>query len=760
MMRRLTAAAMMLSTLVPIVVSESVSAATVLRVPDDHLTIAEAGAVAQPGDTILVGPGDHWFTGVPIGVDVVSTDGPSVTRLWGGWSANDRVIEGFTITEGRGGLSGDATVRGNRFEVAVGTILVPALSTATFEGNTFVDAQCDANTALIRVAGAASFTNNVFWNSACTTIEIRSGAQATLTNNTLVGNDEGLRVSSPDVVARNNIFADDTDVTVTAAPATLAEFDHNLFATPSVVVGAADPSGSNGNLTGTADFVDVTSGDAHIGPSSLAIDAGSDTGAPSEDVYGGARPIDGDGVGGTAIDIGAHEFDGAPPSPLPPLPEASFVWASEGDIVGNGTTGSLDQHDVSFRLDGTHRELNVRAAGGDHRWLLTITPTPDGSGHGYGIGNGSFVAGYRRGDPRFAIWSSSGRCLPAEASFTISDLRADLAGRWLSGRIEFVQRCKAGGPALVGAFHFAPPPGIQWPTAHFDTYDFDIDTTGQVPAPGLLGNDDPRGAVTAIEIVESPLSVTLSVEDDGAITAIPEPGAAFQTAFRYRVLVNGEWSAPTKVFLEFRPVAVADVYGVGDARGKPVTRSVLDNDSGASFVSLRTQPQQGRVTLHHGGTFTYTPIATFRGTDTFTYWISAGGDLVVGTVTMNVRNVDVVKVTTSRNGTVVYQNSDWAIRGDFAVDPGYVWTARVDGAVVINGERGGEALVSISMDGLGGARLFGGRIRVVDSGANVARTYAIVMTRMNQNRTKVVAVGIAAGGRTIRFEVTDFLPAA
>jgi hypothetical protein len=109
---------------------------------------------------------------------------------------------------------------------------------------------------------------------------------------------------------------------------------------------------------------------------------------------------------------------------------------------------------------------------------------------------------------------------------------------------------------------------------------------------------------------------------------------------------------------------------------------------------------------------------------------------------------------------VVYQNSDWAIRGDFAVDPGYVWTARVDGAVVINGERGGEALVSISMDGLGGARLFGGRIRVVDSGANVARTYAIVMTRMNQNRTKVVAVGIAAGGRTIRFEVTDFLPAA
>jgi hypothetical protein len=50
-----------------------------------------------------------------------------------------------------------------------------------------------------------------------------------------------------------------------------------------------------------------------------------------------------------------------------------------------------------------------------------------------------------------------------------------------------------------------------------------------------------------------------------------------------------------------------------------VTGNVLRNDFGATAVVRSTSPSDGTVTVNADGTFTYTPKAGFKGTDTFTY---------------------------------------------------------------------------------------------------------------------------------------------
>lgn len=67
-------------------------------------------------------------------------------------------------------------------------------------------------------------------------------------------------------------------------------------------------TGGVDNVTANPQYVDSASGDFRLRPTSVAIDAGSDVDAPSRDVVGVSRPLDGDGVGGAAYDMGAYEY--------------------------------------------------------------------------------------------------------------------------------------------------------------------------------------------------------------------------------------------------------------------------------------------------------------------------------------------------------------------------------------------------------------------------------------------------------------------
>ena len=54
-------------------------------------------------------------------------------------------------------------------------------------------------------------------------------------------------------------------------------------------------------------FANASGADYHLWENSPAIDAGSAVGAPSDDFDGRVRPLDGNGDGTAAYDIGAYE---------------------------------------------------------------------------------------------------------------------------------------------------------------------------------------------------------------------------------------------------------------------------------------------------------------------------------------------------------------------------------------------------------------------------------------------------------------------
>lgn len=69
----------------------------------------------------------------------------------------------------------------------------------------------------------------------------------------------------------------------------------------------ANQTGTQGNLSASPLFRNQAAGDYRLSAGSPAIDTGTSLGAPSTDFDGVTRPLDGNGDGTTAIDIGAFE---------------------------------------------------------------------------------------------------------------------------------------------------------------------------------------------------------------------------------------------------------------------------------------------------------------------------------------------------------------------------------------------------------------------------------------------------------------------
>jgi hypothetical protein len=187
--------------------------------------------------------------------------------------------------------------------------------------------------------------NTILWNQSqyeCAGIYCVTGA-VLIANNIVAFNAGGIR-GVPEAVLRNNCV-----------------FDNYLSGiSPSNYLNIADPTGIDGNISVDPQFVvDPLYLDAHLSAGSPCRDAGDNTVVQPDwvDIYGGPR------VAGTAVDIGADEFDGAPPPFVPAIGHVSPT----GDDANDGSTWANAQRTVQSGID------RAMLAGGGEVWVQSGT---------------------------------------------------------------------------------------------------------------------------------------------------------------------------------------------------------------------------------------------------------------------------------------------------------------------------------------------------------------------------------------------------
>ena len=190
------------------------------------------------------------------------------------------------------------------------------------------------------------------------------------------------------------------------------------------------------------------------------------------------------------------------------------------------------------------------------------------------------------------------------------------------------------------------------PVALNDAYSVEGDTTLDIAAPGVLGNDtDADGDPLTAQWVSGPADGTLTLDLDGSFTYTPDLNFTGPDTFAYQAHdgVVGSSTATVTItvgVVNEAPLAVDDAYSVDEDMTLDIAApGVLGNDTDADgqplTARLASGSGHGTLTLNSNGSFTYTPDADFNGPDRFTYQANDGfanSHTAAVTVTVNAVN--------------------------------------------------------------------------------------------------------------------------
>ncbi len=202
--------------------------------------------------------------------------------------------------------------------------------------------------------------------------------------------------------------------------------------------------------------------------------------------------------------------------------------------------------------------------------------------------------------------------------------------------------------SVVAVVTITVTPANDAPIASGENYTTDEDVTLTQPAPGVLANDnDIDGDTLTAMLVSTTTRGTLTLNANGSFNYAPGANLAGNDSFTYRVTDGQATSAVVTATITVRsvndaPVALADLYSVNEDAPLHVNApGVRSNDSDAELdaltVALVTNPTHGTLTLNSDGSFDYSPVTNFNGTDSFIYRASDGQTTSPpATVTINV----------------------------------------------------------------------------------------------------------------------------
>ena len=191
------------------------------------------------------------------------------------------------------------------------------------------------------------------------------------------------------------------------------------------------------------------------------------------------------------------------------------------------------------------------------------------------------------------------------------------------------------------------------PVANNDSYSINEDTTLNIAAPGVLGNDtDVDGDALTAAIVSNAAHGSVTLNSDGSFGYTPAANYNGPDSFTYKVndgTVDGNIATVniTVIPVNDAPVSINDSYTTAEDTTLTViaANGVLTNDTDVDGDLLKAvlvaTTTNGSLTLNQDGSFTYVPNTNYNGIDTFTYKANDGTvDGNVATVTITITAVN------------------------------------------------------------------------------------------------------------------------